>query len=78
MTIGSCTQPASATPLKQPSPSVTTLAPRFIIRPVIFLMFFFVNRRRRRAHRDPAEARDHGWEIIAMPYRLLKLAENHG
>src|SRR5437870_83212 len=49
VTIVSCMQPASATPLKQPSPSVTTRAPRFTIRPVIFLMFFFVNRRTRRS-----------------------------
>jgi hypothetical protein len=29
--------------------AVTTRAPRFSIRPVIFLMFFFVNRRTRRS-----------------------------
>jgi len=47
--IVSCVQPASATLLKQPSPSVTTRAPRVTICPVILLMFFFVNRRTRRS-----------------------------
>ena len=49
VTIGSCVQPASATPLKPPSPSATTRAPRVAIRRVTFLMFFFVNRRTRRS-----------------------------
>ena len=45
VTIGWCVQPASTTPLKQPGGD----DPRVTIRPVIFLKFFFVNRRTRRS-----------------------------
>lgn len=46
VTIGWCVQPASSTPLKQPSGD----DPRVTIRPVIFLKFFFVNRRAPQLH----------------------------